>query len=192
MRFYRKDQLLLMFNVLLSLAKLCTGFLYYIEDLNWFLFIAFFSRFVTGIAQGCIIPIIYSYIPELFPENMMVKFGVIEILGSIGVILGGLFGTFINDNYGYLAVFAIFAAINLIFGTAIILFNLKSDLIERLSEGNKNSLPLNEALFQKSGVLLNFFFLFFIFLPSYMILPGYELHISNFSITIMFPLLYIL
>ena len=135
MRFYRKDQLLLMFNVLLSLAKLCTGFLYYIEDLNWFLFIAFFSRFVTGIAQGCIIPIIYSYIPELFPENMMVKFGVIEILGSIGVILGGLFGTFINDNYGYLAVFAIFAAINLIFGTAIILFNLKSDLIERLSEG---------------------------------------------------------
>ncbi len=181
MRFYRKDQLLLIFNVLLSLAKLCTGILYYIEDINLFLFIAFFSRFVTGIAQGCIIPTIYSYIPELFPENMMVKFGIIEILGSIGVILGGFFGTFIYGVYGYFFVFAIFSALNLIFGTALIFFNLKNDFIERLSEENKNSLPLKDALFHNSNVLMNLAFLFFIFLPSYMILPGYELYISTVS-----------
>ncbi len=45
-------------------------------------------RFLTGVAEGALIPITYSFIPDLYPDDFMVKFGNLEIWGSIGTIMG--------------------------------------------------------------------------------------------------------
>jgi len=181
MRFYQKDRLLLIFHVFLNLARLCVGILYYIEDVQLFFVVAIFSRFFTGVAEGCVTPLLYSYIPELFPEDMMVKFGILEIWGSTGVILGGVFTSYIYEQFGYFAVFWITSTLNLVFGTLIIIFGLKSQRIQILNSDEKKALPMRAALFQNHAVMWNFFYLFFMFFPNYMILPGYELYVKTLS-----------
>ena len=69
MRFYRKDKLLLFFNIVSSLSRFSIGLLYFIEDSTWFLVVAFIARFFTGVAEGALIPITYSFIPDMFPRQ---------------------------------------------------------------------------------------------------------------------------
>ena len=181
MRFYRKDRLLLLFNVFLCLARLCIGTLYYIENVQLFFVVAFLSRFLTGVAEGCLTPVLYSYIPELFPNNMMAKFGILEIWGSSGVILGGVATSYIYEQWGYFTVFLITSAFNLFLGSILILLGLKSERIEIFNYEEKKALPMKTALFENHAVMWNFFYLFFIFFPNYMILPGYELYIKTLA-----------
>ena len=181
MRFYRKDHLLIASNVLLNISRICIGLLYYIDDIKLFFIVSFISRMLTGVAEGCMIPIIYSYIPEFYPDDIMKKFGILEICGSLGVILGSPFSSFIYDQVGYFAVFAIISIFNLIVGCLIIIFFLKSSKIECYGNSEKKSLSIKAALFNNNQVLLNFFYLFFFYFPNYMILPGYELYIYNLT-----------
>ena len=181
MRFYRKDRLLLFFNICLCLARFFVGTLYYNEDVQLFFIIAFISRFLTGVAEGCVTPVLYSYIPELFPADMMVKFGILEIWGSSGVIIGGVATSYIYEEWGYFAVFWVTSLFNVFFGSLVILFGLRSERIEIFSHKEKKSLPMRTALFENQAVMWNFFYLFFIFFPNYMILPGYELYIKTLS-----------
>jgi len=181
MRFYRKDRLLLIFNTIASVSRFCIGILYYIEDPTSFLVVAFFARLFTGVAEGSLIPIAYSFIPDLFPDDMMVKFGILEIWGSVGTIMGAPLSSMIYEELGYFAVFAIMSTSNLIIGMLIIMFFLKSDSLVSFKKSEKSSLPMKEALFKNKSVLLNFFYLFIFFFPNFMILTGYQNYLDTLT-----------
>ena len=137
MRFYKKDKLLLCFNAIASLARFSFGLLDFIENPILFFAVGFFCRFVVGVSEGCLIPIIYSFIPDLFPDEMMIKFGILEIWGSIGTIIGAPLSSLIFINCSYFAVFSIMSSFNLIVGMFIIIFFLKSDEIISFKKDEK-------------------------------------------------------
>ena len=181
MRFYRKDKLMLIFNTIGSLSRLTVGLIYYIEDPTWFFIVAFLARFLTGVAEGALIPITYSFIPDLYPDDMMVKFGILEIWGSIGTILGAPLSSLIYNQLGYFPVFAIMSSANLIFGMILIVFFLKTNELVSFKNAEKDSLPMKDALFKNKSVLLNFFYLFVFFFPNFMILSGYEIYLTTLT-----------
>ena len=53
MRFYKKDRILLFFNVLASVARFSFGLLDFIEDPVFFFFFGFACRFFVGVSEGC-------------------------------------------------------------------------------------------------------------------------------------------
>ena len=181
MRFYKKDKLLLIFNTIASLARFSIGLLYYIEDPKAFFIVAVLARFFTGVAEGSLIPITYSFIPDLFPEEMMVKLGILEIWGSVGTILGAPLSSLIYEQFGYFAVFAIMSTANLFLGMFIIIFFFGSESLVRFKKTEKQFLPIKDALFKNKAVLLNFFYLFIFFFPNFMILTGYQNYLSTLT-----------
>lgn len=181
MRFYKKDKLLLIFNTISSLSRLSIGLLYYVDDPTTFVIIGFIARMATGIAEGSLIPITYSFIPELFPDEMMVKYGILEIWGSVGIIIGSPLSSILYESFGYFAVFCIMASINLFVGMFIIIYFLRSDEIVRFKDSSKNSLPMKQALFSNSAVILNFLYLFFFFFPNFMIQTGFETYFETLT-----------
>lgn len=181
MRFHRKDKLLLVFNVISCCSRFSMGLLYYIEDPTWFFILGTVARFITGLAEGALIPITYSFIPDLFPDDMMVKFGILEIWGSVGTIMGAPLSSLIYEQLGYFPVFAIMSSANLIIGMFIIIVFLKSDSILSFKKAEKDSLPLKDALFNKKSILLNFFYLFIFFFPNFMIQTGYQNYMETLT-----------
>lgn len=181
MRFYQKDKLLLIFNLFSSLSRLSLGFLTYTEDSTQFMILGFIGRLCTGISEGCLIPVLYSFIPDLFPDDIMIKYGILETWGSVGAIVGSPFASLLYENFGYLAVFVIMATINLVVGMIIILYFLRADEIVRFKNETKESLPLKKALFSNFRVLLDTFYLFFFFLPSYITQTGFETYFETLT-----------
>jgi len=181
MRFYKKDRLLLIFNTVASLSRLCIGILYYIEDPTVFFVVAFLARLFTGLAEGALIPITYSFIPDLFPDDMMVKIGTIEIWGSMGIIIGAPLSSMIYEEVGYFLVFAIMASLNLIIGMLIIICFLNSEFLVSFKKSEKNSLSMKEAFFQNKSLLWNFFYLFIFAFPYNIILTGYQNYMDTLT-----------
>lgn len=181
MRFYNKDRLLLIFNTIASVSSFSIGLLCYIEDPITFFCIAFLARLFTGIAQGCLIPITYSFIPDLFPDEMMIKYGILEFWGSVGAVLGSPISSLIYEQFGYFIVFASFSAFNLVIGMVIIIFFLGSESLVKFKSTEKPSLPIKKALFGNKAVLLNFFYLFMVLFPNYMILTGYQPYFATLT-----------
>ena len=181
MRFYRKDRLLLIFNTIASISRFSVGLLYFIEDSTLFFILAFLARLFTGAAEGALIPIAYSFIPELFPEEIMVKYGIMKFWGSMGEILGSPLSSLIYEELGYFAVFAIFGAVNFVIGMFIIVVFLGSESLVKFTTAEKNTLPLKDALFKNKAVLLNFFYLFMNLFPCYMIGTGFQIYLSTLT-----------
>lgn len=174
MRFYRKDKLLLILNMISALARFSFGLLDFIDDSRTFFIVAIFVQLVIGIGEGSLIPIIFSLIPDLFPEEIMVKFGILEIWGTIGLILGCPLASGLYGIFGYFGVFTIMSSINLISGMFIIICFLRTDEIVSFKTEEKKAFPMKTALFGNKWVLLNFFYLFTFNLPAYIIIPGYQ------------------
>jgi len=181
MRFYPKDKLMLFFNIVSSFSRFTMGLLFFIEDTNLLIVIAIIARILSGIAEGALIPLIYSFIPDMFPEDIISKYGILEIWCSIGIAVGAPFCSFIYDQLGYFPVFAIMSSTNLIVGMIIIIVFLKSDNILSFKKEDKKSLPIKEALFSNKSILLNFFYLFIFFFPNFMIQTGYQTYMETLT-----------
>lgn len=180
MRFHKKDRLLLLFTVISFVARFTMGTLYFIEDNTVLVAVGFLARMIAGIAEGALIPIIYSFVPELFPKEMMEKMGILEIWGSIGVIIGSPIASILYEQFGYFSVFCIMSSFNLVVGFLIITLFLKSDMIVEFKASEKPSMPIKQALFSNKAVLLNSFYLFLFFFPTYMIQTGYENYFTSY------------
>lgn len=180
MRFHKKDRLLLLFTLISSVARFTMGTLYFIEDNTVLVAVGFLARMIAGIAEGALIPIIYSFVPELFPKEMMEKMGILEIWGSIGIIIGSPIASILYEQFGYFSVFCIMSSFNLVAGFLIITLFLKSDMIIRFKASEKQSMPIKQALFSNKAVLLNFFYLFLFFFPNFMIQTGYENYFTSY------------
>lgn len=180
MRFYRKDRLLLLFTVVSSAARFTFGTLYFIDDNTVLVVVGFLARMTAGISEGAIIPIIYSFVPELFPKEIMEKMGILEIWGSIGVIIGSPIASILYEQIGYFFVFTIMSSFNLVVGFLIIILFLKSDMIVQFKASEKKSIPIKQALFSNKAVLLNSFYFFLFCFPYYMIQTNYESYFSTY------------
>lgn len=182
MRFYKKDKLLLLFNGLSSFFRFCFGLSYFIDNSTYFSLLTFTARMFTGLSEGSLVPIIYSFVPEIYPEESMLKYGILEISGSVGMIIGAPIASFIFENLGYFEVFTIMALSNFILGSFIILYFLKTEsLIVKFQKETKEPLAMKKALFENKAVIINFFYLFFFYFPMFMIQAGFEDYISTLS-----------
>ena len=181
MRFYKKSQLLMLFNALASISRFCMGLLYYIDDPTYFMLFAFFSRLLTGISEGMLIPITYSFIPDLYPDESMEKLGILEIWGSVGAVLGAPMATLIYGQLGYVMVFTIMSSINLVVGMLIILCAFDSFPFVKFEKNHKEMLPIRKAIFKNREVLLAFFYIFIFHFPTYMIQTGFQNYMATLT-----------
>lgn len=181
MRFYKKSQLLMVFNALASVSRFCMGLLYYIDDPTYFMLFAFFSRLLTGISEGMLIPITYSFIPDLYPNDSMEKLGILEIWGSVGAVLGAPMATLIYSQLGYVMVFTIMSSINLVVGMFIISCVLDNFPFVSFDKSDKEMLPLKKAIFTNKEVLLAFFYIFIFHFPTYMIQTGFQNYMATLT-----------
>ena len=69
--------------------------------------ISMICRCITGFSEGVIIPILYSFVPKLYPNDIMVKIGYLEMYGSIGIIIFAPFASFLKENVVNLLLFQI-------------------------------------------------------------------------------------
>ena len=104
----------------------------------------------------------------------MVKFGILEIWGTIGLILGCPLASGLYGPFGFFGVFTFISSINLIMGMFIIICFLRTDEIVSFKSEEKKAFPMKTALFENKWVLLNFFYLFAFNLPTDIIVPGYQ------------------
>ena len=181
MRFYKKSHLMMLFNTLASVSRFCMGLLYYIDDPTYFMIFAFLSRLLTGISEGMLIPITYSFIPDLYPENSLEKLGILEIWGSVGVVLGAPMATLIYGQLGYVMVFTIMSSINLIVGMFIISCAFDKFPFVSFEKSDKEMLPIKRAIFENKEVLLAFFYVFVFHFPTYMIQTGFQTYMATLT-----------
>lgn len=171
----------MLFNTLASVSRFCMGLLYYIEDPTYFMLFAFFSRLLTGISEGMLIPVTYSFIPDLYPEDSMSKLGILEIWGSVGAVLGAPMATLIYGQLGYVMVFTIMSSINLVVGMLIISCALDNLSFVSFEKTEKEMLPIKKAMFENKEVLLAFFYIFIFHFPTYMIQTGFQSYMATLT-----------
>lgn len=180
MRFYKKQNLLLIFFSLSCLSRFILGIVYYIEDPVTFFTISFLARLFSGMAEGAALPVLFSFIPELYPKDMAIKYGILELGGLVGNCLGGPLAAMIYSFSDYFSVFTYMSFVNLIIGNSIIYFCLRGyDNVYDQSE--KKALPMREALFSNPNVIWNTVYLGLTSLPYYMLQSSYDLYISTLT-----------
>lgn len=182
MKDYKKTNLLLIFNTLGSLARLSFGFLGYIDNQASFFILALFSRSLTGFAEGCLTPIIYSFVPEYCPvyQEMMMEIGIMEAGGLIGAAAGAPIASLIYENFGYFSTFEVLAFCNFLFGAFIIVFVVNKGTIQDIKIlAQSEKLNMKDLLFKNAGVLLNFFANSLFAGPNFLIMVGFEIYIKS-------------
>lgn len=175
----RKFNLLMFFNFLSSVSRFLFGFLVYVDEPNWFFVLSFLLRFITGVAEGALIPIIYSYVPDLYPNDYIVKYGILEFMGSVGIIIGSPLATLLFNFINFFWVFASMGIFNLVVGTIIIFAISQNQDLVPIEEDGK-TLPLAKTFFSPR-ILMNFLYLSIFAIPNYMILAGLEKYITTLS-----------
>lgn len=64
------------------------------------------ARFLQGVGVASILPVVYSYVSFLFPEDKRgAAFGVLTLATSLGAASGGLFGGLLVDHFGWRSVY---------------------------------------------------------------------------------------
>lgn len=125
------------------------------------------------------IPIVYSHVPDLYPNDYLVKYGILELMGSVGIIIGAPIATFLYNFFSFFWVFAGFGIFNLVCGTMIILAIYYNQSISAAQEESR-ALPFIKTFFSP-GITLNFLYLAIFAIPNYMILSGLEEYVTTLS-----------
>lgn len=182
MRFYKKQNLLLIFFSLSCLSRFFLGIVYYIENSATFFAVSFLARLLSGMAEGAALPVLFSFIPDLYPKDVAIKFGILELGGLIGNCLGGPLAALIFSFSDYFSVFSYMSVFNLIIGNSIIYFCLKGDeFVGVYDESEKKSLPMKNALLSNPNVLWNTIYLGLTSLPYYMVQSSFDLYIKTLT-----------
>ena len=180
LKFYKKYKVLFVAHVFFSFTILTFGLLNFIDDPYLFFIVAFFSRFIGGFSEGVIITIAYSFISDIYPDDTVVKIGMLETACTIGMMMGAPIAGLLYMMLGYLGVFASWSTFIFLFGFFIILFALRKHEMVVFDSEVKKSLPIKEIMKSKS-VLLNFFYSFAFLFPLTMISPGYSTYMSTLT-----------
>lgn len=119
-----KKRVLITSQIILSVSVLSFGLASLPPQKILCLIIALISRGSQGLAVGAYTTAVYSYIPDMWPNEIDQRIVIIEIFLSLGMGVGPLLGSFLYEMCGYISVFAIPSVILLFFGVILSLFVL--------------------------------------------------------------------
>ena len=175
MRYYKKENLLLIFLVGTCSSKFLFGCVYYIDDSTTFLLVSIVSRLTLGFSFTAFQTVSISLIPETWPNEIVEKLSYYELFLNCGLISGPLLGSFISYFLNFFWVFTILAIFHLVVGLFGILKFLKIEGIAQFME-DKPALDMKKML-TDSTLIIQFLFQS-LFLGSVMFISsGFENHI---------------
>ena len=112
---YSKIKMLCLCQFLLTISNVILAFLAWIESPILCMIIAIIARSLQGIGMGGASSILYSYVPEIYPNKVEETFSLLEIATGSGVVFGSIFGGFLYEYISYSSSFFLMALIYALF-----------------------------------------------------------------------------
>lgn len=173
-----KKQILISSQIILSLSTLSFGLASLPSQKILCLILALISRGSQGLAVGAYTTTVYSYIPDMWPNEIDQRIVVVEIFLSLGIGVGPLLGSFFYEFCGYLFVFAIPSIILLFIGVILSIFVLPNMNIKANSLEDEQRNMIKKLSFCKTFANKEIIYVFFTQViggTSFtLIMPGFE------------------
>jgi len=116
---YSKIKMLYFCQFLLTISNLIFALLSWIESPFLCMITAIIARSIQGIGMGGASSILYSYVPEKYPNRIEETYSLLEIATGSGVVFGSIFAGFL---YEYMSYSCSFILMGLIYAIASIIF----------------------------------------------------------------------
>lgn len=156
MRYYKKDNLLLLFLIITCISKFLFGCVYFIDDSYGFMILSIVTRLLWGFAFTAYQTVSISIIPETWPDSIILKLSYYELFLNCGLVSGPLIGSVIAYFWDFFWVFTLFSTFHFVIGIWSIFTFFKIDAIAQFME-NKPSLSLKKIV-KDSTLMIQFFF----------------------------------
>ena len=131
---YSKIKLLYLCQFLLTSSNLIFALLPAVESFTMTIVISILARFIQGIGIGGASSILYSYVPERYPNAIEETYSFLEISTGSGVVIGSIFSGFLYEYTSYIFSFLTMAGIYVI-ATMIFVRSLDHEIeVTRLNE----------------------------------------------------------
>lgn len=133
---YSKIKMLYLCQILLIISNLIFAFLEFFESKFLCLLVAIIARSIQGVGIGGASSILYSYVPERYPNKVEETYSFLEISTGSGVVFGSIFAGFLYEYTSYSFSFLLMAFIYVIASIAWV----------RLLENELEAFHLNQIL----------------------------------------------
>ena len=107
------------------------GLISYVPGAVIFLILTHLFRLTQGLGEGFVYQVQYAILTSLYPEKSSFISSLINALELIGAFIGAYLSAFLYSQYGYIGPFLVFGGAILFPGLIILIFYLKSAIVER-------------------------------------------------------------
>ncbi|KAL4482772.1 hypothetical protein ABPG72_022332 [Tetrahymena utriculariae] len=92
---------LMFYGLIIQVLTIVTfGVVYYIDNEGAFIAVSMIARFFQGASRSCYGAATFGYVPQLWPDSIQKKIGIMETMTAIGLLLGPMIGQALNNLAG--------------------------------------------------------------------------------------------
>lgn len=182
MNIWGKQRIIQCSQIILAIATLLFGLSYLFSNEILFVFVALLGRACQGIGIGGYQTAAYSYIPDIWPNEIDERVVIMEISLSLGIGIGPLFGSFLYEFLGYLYVFLVPSAMILFFGIILSVWvlphkeahpNDKENNTKEIDNKQQKTMGISKT-FSKKDVVYLFLILTMVLTSFTIVMPEFE------------------